>query len=505
MNVKKFTLVGAILTVIVLLGLTYRLTGISSNHSFWTDEAYMASMARGIILSKTDIKSAVKVQDYQPLQLLIVTASMAIFGKTEWSARIITVVAGTVGILFAYLLATKISNKEGGLLAAFLYAFSQLNLSISTQAKQYAALQTIMLIIFYLYHTLIAQKGKSTKSILGIHATIIALCTVATLLHFIGVISWISYLIYLIFEYRKTLVNHITPKNIVLIVSGVIVLFYLLKINLMFKIFLGASLKETFFTHNHVTYFRELFWRSYGFITLPALFGILFAPTKYKAATLAIVAYSIVLIYLWMFKHYTHNIRYVVPLFGILFVYFAVFWSRIGQELFKGKVWITCLLVAFILFVGGNKFVRKPASYYSPNADFYGDVQNADYKSAFSYIKMRFPNYKNMTIYNDIIDAQLWFLEEKPDADAYFMKGVVTPHPHSINARMVYGTLQDFLLLKQQSKSGLLIVEDWESILPEDIKQYAKKNMKLEYRVENMEVAPTDKWPIEIYSWGMSQ
>lgn len=118
---------------------------------------------------------------------------------------------------------------------------------------------------------------------------------------------------------------------------------------------------------------------------------------------------------------------------------------------------------------------------------------------------MRFPNYKDLIIYNDVIDTQLWFLEEKPNADAYFMKGVTTPHPHLINAKMAYGTLHDFELLKNQSKSGLLIVEDWESFLPEDIKQYAKQNMKLEYRVESLEVSPTDPWPIEIYSWGMEK
>jgi len=57
----------------------------------------------------------------------------------------------------------------------------------------------------------------------------------------------------------------------------------------------------------------------------------------------------------------------------------------------------------------------------------------------------------------------------------------------------------------KEDQKGLIIVEDWESILPEDIKQYAKKNLKLEYRVENLGVSPTDKWPIEIYSWGFEK
>ncbi|PIP64124.1 hypothetical protein COW96_04270, partial [Candidatus Roizmanbacteria bacterium CG22_combo_CG10-13_8_21_14_all_33_16] len=61
--------------------------------------------------------------------------------------------------------------------------------------------------------------------------------------------------------------------------------------------------------------------------------------------------------------------------------------------------------------------------------------------------------------------------------------------------------------LKQKARyqSGILIIEDWESFLPEDIKQYAKKNLRLEYRVEKMTVGgERDIWPLEVRSWGMN-
>lgn len=508
MKVKKWTFVIMLLTVIVFLGLTYRLTGISSNHSFWSDEAYLTSMARSIVQNERDVITSVKIQDYQPLQLLSITASMVIFGLSEWSARFPSVIWGTIGILFAYLLAAKLSTKEGGLLAAFIYAFSQLNLANATQAKQYAALQTLILIIFYLLTFLENPKKKSARYILYIHAAIIGLCTVSTLLHFLGVITWISYGVFVLLQHRRKIIQFATVKNIAIGIVVFFVLGALMKVNLMLKIFLGASLKETFFTHNHLTYFRELFWRNYGFITLPAVFGFFFALKKCKNVTISVAVYALILSYLWIFKHYTHNIRYVVPLFGILFVYFAIFWSTIGKNLFHGKVWVTCLIVAGLLFVGGNKFVRKPAAHYSQNADFATDIQNADYKVAYKYITDTFPNKSDYVIFNDTIDSQLFYLDGRAP-DALFRKSYTAGLQDgdtsvlSVTKTPIYTTLNQFKILRKQYPRGLLIVEDWESMLPEDIKQYAKKNMKLEYRVENMEVAPTDKWPIEIYSWGM--
>jgi len=41
--------------------------------------------------------------------------------------------------------------------------------------------------------------------------------------------------------------------------------------------------------------------------------------------------------------------------------------------------------------------------------------------------------------------------------------------------------------------------------MPEEIKSYVKKNMKLELRVESLEVSPDDKWPLELYSWGFDE
>ena len=82
------------------------------------------------------------------------------------------------------------------------------------------------------------------------------------------------------------------------------------------------------------------------------------------------------------------------------------------------------------------------------------------------------------------------------------MKFTTKPYKHKIANAMVYGSLKDFKKIMKDHPQGLLIMEDWESFLPEDIKQYAKKNLKLELRVESLREAPDDPWPLALYSWG---
>ncbi|MBI3366185.1 hypothetical protein HY041_00980, partial [Candidatus Roizmanbacteria bacterium] len=180
-------------------------------------------------------------------------------------------------------------------------------------------------------------------------------------------------------------------------------------------------------------------------------------------------------------------------------------WGKIGEYLSsKLKVKhlkLIPLAVIIILYFSGYKIVKSAQHYYSPNTDFYGDVQIADYKSIFTYIQKKFPNLKDIALFNDSIDAQRWYLEKIPEA--YFVKKSANFYINTSNNVSFYSSLDYFLKEKSKYPKGLLIVEDWDSFLPEDIKLYAKKNMKLEFRIENLPQAHNDPWPLEVYSWGI--
>ena len=156
-----------------------------------------------------------------------------------------------------------------------------------------------------------------------------------------------------------------------------------------------------------------------------------------------------------------------------------------------------------LLFAGGYKIVRKPAIYYTPNADFYADVQNADYKTFFNLTYEKFPDFDNTPVFSNLYDPFAWYSTKKPDA--LFMKAVQKPSLYNHYPVMVYPELNFFIEEMKKYPSGYVFMEDWQSLMPDDIKEYVKKNLKLELRVESMSVSPEEKWPLELYSWGFDE
>jgi hypothetical protein len=160
------------------------------------------------------------------------------------------------------------------------------------------------------------------------------------------------------------------------------------------------------------------------------------------------------------------------------------------------------------LFTGGYKITRKPASFYSPNEDFAADIQIADYKTLFGKMQTRFPHMDSYIIFNDAIDSQLWYLPGRPP-DATFVKDYTAglkydqSSIHPITHKPIYTSLKQFQEQVKRHPKGVIIVEDWQSMLPDEIKDYVKKNLKLQIRVDSLPQVQSDSWPLEVYSWGM--
>ena len=115
------------------------------------------------------------------------------------------------------------------------------------------------------------------------------------------------------------------------------------------------------------------------------------------------------------------------------------------------------------------KIILRATNYYTPNADFYGDVQIADYKKFYEELKIRFPNYKKLYIVNDTFDVEDWYLGRY--SNSYFMKFTIKPYKHPLVNAFVYKSLPNFRKIIKNHPEGIVIVEDWDSFLPEEIKR----------------------------------
>ena len=119
---------------ILFLGLVFRL--ISLNQSLWIDEATTALVAK---MSLPDIFSKFLPGDFHPpLYYLIMKFWTGIFGYSEISLRIPSIIFGLGTIYFVYLIGKKLFNKKTGLIASALLATSGLAVYYSQEARMYA-------------------------------------------------------------------------------------------------------------------------------------------------------------------------------------------------------------------------------------------------------------------------------------------------------------------------------------------------------------------------------
>src|SRR5689334_957141 len=107
------------LFIIFILGFCLRIYGIKDSHSFWADEAYVASFARDVVQGKASLMESMKVQDYQPFQVVIMAASFKLLGFSEFAARLPYVIFGSLGVVAIFLIAMELSTPVSALLAAF--------------------------------------------------------------------------------------------------------------------------------------------------------------------------------------------------------------------------------------------------------------------------------------------------------------------------------------------------------------------------------------------------
>lgn len=492
--------------VFLCVGFFLRIRGIVDNHSFWSDEAYISSIARAVSMGNISLLDGLKSAGvtYQPLFMLMLSAFFKLFGSTEFSARLPSVLFGTVAIFLVYYITVRLSSRAGGIISAFMYASSQLVLANATQAKPYTAVTCTLLAMIAIFIN-IKRHDKNTY---WQHALIILLAVCTTLLHSLGILSFALYGYFLIAIYARD-IRHLAKKPLlaVAIACLLLALSIFLGVPEMVRSLLIPDGKLVFFTENNIMYLRELLWRNYGFVLLPSLFGFIVGYKKNPKVVGAIMTWSILLIGLWTFRHF-HNIRYILPFFAVMFIFFGVFWDSVTKQCMGKQQWVGILIIIVLLYTGGYKFVRKASSYYNPNADLVGDVQIADNKGLYTQLLAKYPNLDSYVIINDNPDAQLWYLKGRAP-DALFIKNTVLKIPYGQTAinpstnKTTYTSLAQFKNLISTHKRGVVILEDWISYWPDDTKEYIKNTLKKEFEVDGLTEPGADPWPLAVYSWGL--
>lgn len=130
-----------------MAGLVIRL--ISLNQSLWLDEATTALVAR---MPLADIFTKFLPGDFHPpFYYLLMKGWVGVFGSSEISLRIPSVIFGVATVYFVYLVAKKLFDEKTAVVASALAATSGLLIYYSQEARMYALAAFLVSTLFYLF------------------------------------------------------------------------------------------------------------------------------------------------------------------------------------------------------------------------------------------------------------------------------------------------------------------------------------------------------------------
>ncbi|MCK5630477.1 MAG: glycosyltransferase family 39 protein [Nanoarchaeota archaeon] len=119
--------------------------------SFWMDEGYSVLAAMQTLVHGYPLLDSGFVYSRGIIHNYVMAGSIWLFGLSEFSARLPSVIAGTAFIPVIYFIVKKMFSYRAGLLTAAFVAFSSYEIAWSRQARMYIFLQLFFFLSVYFY------------------------------------------------------------------------------------------------------------------------------------------------------------------------------------------------------------------------------------------------------------------------------------------------------------------------------------------------------------------
>jgi len=156
-----------LLLLIFLLGLFLRVCYLGAE-SMWFDEVYSIGMSH---LSPINIVKEIfrQHENNPPLYYVLLHYWVSFFGDSEFASRMLSVIPGSLSVLFIYKFGKELFNKNAGLIAALIMAVSVFQIKYSQEARTYSLIVFLALLSNYFFFRLLS--AHKFKYILGYFLT----------------------------------------------------------------------------------------------------------------------------------------------------------------------------------------------------------------------------------------------------------------------------------------------------------------------------------------------
>lgn len=313
-NLKKLTNKNKLLMIIIASGFFLRVVNLSKE-SIWVDEGFTYQLSKLNLISYLENVLHTLRNILPPLYFFSLHYWTMIFGYSEFSLRLPSVLFGTFSIFLIYKVGKKLFNENVGLYASFILALSLFHLKYSQEARMYELLSFLTLAAFYFLLEYIENKRKKSLFLLAL------LDIFLVYIHHYGFFVIIAQLGCLFASSPKTFFN----KRILFFLGGIflaIVPWLYVLINQIKKVY-----SDPWLSLPNMLSLGKVFLDFSGSLYLCIFFGLLigFFLVKNKRKNLAIFSQKKILL-IWMLVPIILSLAYsylVSPIFGAKYLIFS--------------------------------------------------------------------------------------------------------------------------------------------------------------------------------------
>jgi|GEM_PF-707908 len=145
------------LMIIILIGFFLRIYHLSFE-SLWLDEGGSIRVAGH---SPAEIIRATAVNFHPPCYYLFLHGWIQLWGESEYSIRLLSVLAGVISIIIIYRIGVLLFDKNSGVLAAYILALAQFQIYYDREARMYSLLGLLALLSMYYFIRLFRERRFS--------------------------------------------------------------------------------------------------------------------------------------------------------------------------------------------------------------------------------------------------------------------------------------------------------------------------------------------------------
>lgn len=477
--------------IIALFYLIFAFFGISQKLSYWNDESHVALFARnwldyGRPITNTGFSTGI----YQVALYAITAISFLLFGVNEFAGRLPSVIAGGALIVTLYFFSKSKLGQKQALVVAFLSAFLQIQLAWSTQLRPYVWLQLLSVLVIWALTNYWDSRSIFGKQLyLSVILAIISGFFHGTGLVYLAIISFLFFC------------NLIRLKKFKLLLGLPVFLFiFILLFYLSFSGNIEAIKYNLFHFSFSLLHYRIFLTHNYLWLIVGSVVGFIAIYKQNKFLALLLSGSATFIFAVAIFKINPNYVRYSLPAFPLLYLLFSAgLVSIISRLTTRNTFQYLLLAISFFLLSLTHKLIFWPQYYYSINADV-RENPILDYKTTFEKIGKLMEGKSNTLIIDSWNDRVPWYLPDQK----FVMTNYATPKGiDPVFGEEFIGSVEDVKNQIKKHSSGVVIVEDWQSFMDEDIKDYVRKNLKYEFTTQDLPYNSGDHWGVSVYSWGI--